>query len=368
MGRILAGVLFLAACADNGVEQPTTVNPPRGVDTIQPTGEGLPTAHFVPTACGELSWTISGGNNAIDVAVLPRSFGVQVLAVPLAGGAMSAYTLDKGMEMQTLQPALTIDDTFTSVSASVVRGRLTATGIDASSISVDVVADDLSRAQLVAKLQPGMIAKPAFQVSDGISFIPVADSQGLRIEQFDGAWDGTTTRVATTEPATGMTATAMGDATVAAWSTASSCYMMTLYTTAPGPLVHIPEACNSPHLAIDPASEKGVLVFEGTDGIRVIETEHAGVVGVSKLLRLYGTSPRALWDGKRVWISHLDQRGDMIIGYLENGKYVSSAISGPHPASSAYDLVMIDGSVWTVSFDADTYQADRLCILPTING
>jgi len=46
---------------------------------------------------------------------------------------------------------------------------------------------------------------------------------------------------------------------------------------------------------------------------------------------------------------------------------VSAAIAGTHPASSAYDLVMMNGSVWAVSFEADQYEAHRLCILPS-NG
>jgi len=367
MGRILAGVLLLAACGDNGIDAPGA-NPPGGNDTMQPGGAGVPTAHYVAAVCGELSWTTSGGNGAIDVAVVPRSFGAQVLEVPLSGGAISGYTLSKQMDMQTVSPQITINSSFTTVAASEVNGRLTATGVDASSIRVNVIADDLSHATEVAKLAPGLISKPAFQVSDGLSFVPVADDQGLRVEAFDGAWNTTTTRVAATEPATAMTATQMQYATVAAWSTQASCYMMTLFRPAPGPLVHIAEACDSPHLAIDPASQKGVLVFQTADGIRMINTEHTGVLGPSQLLRLNGSSPRALWDGKHIWISHLDQRGDIIVGYMEDGHFHSAAVTGPHPVSSAYDLVLINGSVWTVSFDSQTYQADRMCILPTTNG
>lgn len=366
MGRILAGALFLAACGDNGTEI-TPPNPPGGVDTTQPGGNGVPTPLYTPQVCGELSWTVSGGNGAIDVAVVPRSSGAQVLSVPLTGGAITGYSLDKDMNMQQVAPALTYDAGFTQVSASIVRDHLIATGVSSSSIKISAIANDLSTAQQLAKIEPGLVAKPTFHLADGNLIVPVADAQGLRVEQFDTGWNDTTIRVADTEPALAMTATQMSSATVAAWSTASSCHMMTLFSAAPGPLVTVPEACMAPAMAIDPATQKGALFFEGTDGLRMLDWSHTNVVGVSQLVRANGSAPRAVFDGTRIWMSHLDDRGDIVVGYFDGGHYTSAAVTGTHPASSAYDLVLINGEVWTVSFEADTYEAHRLCILPA-NG
>jgi hypothetical protein len=75
-----------------------------------------------------------------------------------------------------------------------------------------------------------------------------------------------------------------------------------------------------------------------------------------------------LWDGQRFWISYLDMRGDIIVGYLDGGDtghYISTAVFGPRPDASAYDLVMIAHQVWAVSFDATGYTAHRICIEPT---
>jgi len=366
MGRFSAIVFFLAACGDNS-NQPVSVTPPGGVDTTQPGGAGTPTALYAPQVCGELSWTTNARNTAVDVSVVPRPFGAQVLAVPLAGGTMSGYSLDKAMDMQTINAQLAINDTFTQVSASEVNGHLTSTALDASSIRVHTITDDLSTATEVAKLLPGSIANPAFQIADGVNFVPVADDQGLRLERFDNAWQVSTMRAAKTEAATGLAAAPMGHSTVAAWSTKANCYMMTLFTASPGPLATMPEACTSPRLAIDGASQVGQLVFESTDGIRMLTTKHTSFDGVSQLLRRDGTAPRVLWDGHRFWISYLDARGDIVVGYLDQGDtghFISTAVVGPKPGSSAYDLVMIGGQVWTVSFDTEGYTAHRVCIEP----
>jgi len=366
MGRFSTIVLLLAACGDNG-SPGVSVNPPGGVDTNQPAGPGTPTALYAPQVCGDLSWTTNATNTALDVSVVPRSFGAQVLAVPLAGGTMTGYSLDKSMNMHTIDAQLSISDTFTAVSASEVDGHLTSTARDASSIRVHLIADDLSGAQEVAKLLPGNIANPAFQVSDGVNFVPVADGQGLRLERFDGAWQANTMRVATTDPATGLAAAKMDYSTIAAWSTKTSCYMMTLFTAAPGPLATMPEACTSPHLAVDGATQVGQLVFQSSDGIRILRTKHTSFDGVSQLIGRDGTAPRVLWDGQRFWISYIDPRGDIVVGDLDGGDtghFTSTAVFGPRPGASAYDLVMIDGQVWAVSFDATGYTAHRICLEP----
>jgi hypothetical protein len=164
-----------------------------------------------------------------------------------------------------------------------------------------------------------------------------------------------------------MTAATMGHSTVVAWTTKASCYMMTMFVAQPGPTSST-AACPSPRLAIDSATQHGQLVFEATDGIRVRGTQHTSFAGESQLIAHAGSAPRVLWDGHRFWISYLDATGAIVVGYLDggdSGKYVSTTVVGPKPGASAYELAMIDGQVWVVSFVSEGIAASRLCIEST---
>jgi hypothetical protein len=153
----------------------------------------------------------------------------------------------------------------------------------------------------------------------------------------------------------------MGSSTVAAWATKTECFMMTMFTAQPGPMDKLPEACTSPQLAIDSATQIGHLVFEGNDGIHILETSHVRFVDASKLLRAGGTSPRVLFDGQRFWVSYLDASGQIVVGYLDGSHLNSTTVVGPNPGARGYDLAMIAGQVWVVAFDGSGYSASRLC-------
>lgn len=359
MGRFLAGVLFLAACVG---DRPA-------VDPGAPGGGGENTSgspggvtKLAPQQCGDLSWQVAVGGE-VDFAAIARGQEMQVLSVPLAGGPVSAFSFGKG---GTVAPSVQIGSGMTSVSASLIGNYLVGTSSDASSIHISVLTPDLSQALPIAQVAPGLVAKSAFQIADWKMILPVADDQGLRIETFDQTLTPTPIRVATTEPALAMTAAPMQYATVAAWSTVSSCHMMTLYTAAAGPMITVPGACLAPALAIDPTTELGVLAYEGDDGIRMIGWEHQNVVGVSQLISLGGSSPHALFDGQRIWISLLDANDNIVVGYVSDGRFVATTLA-THPLGGAYDLIMMDGNVWTVANEHDQFTAQRLCIEPT-NG
>jgi hypothetical protein len=163
-----------------------------------------------------------------------------------------------------------------------------------------------------------------------------------------------------------MTAAPMQYATVAAWSTASSCNAMTIVGPSTGATTTAPGACLAPALAIDEKAAQGVLVFEGNDGIRALDLSRERFSGVSQLLALGGSSPRAVFDGQRYWISHLDDAHQLVVGYLDNDELVSTTLD-IHPAGTAYDLLFWNGAVWTVTYRGDLYELRRYCIEPT-NG
>ncbi len=357
MGRILAGVLFVAACVGDRPE----VAPQPGAD-LEPSVNAS-AVRYAPQACGEDSWYVKT-DGPIEISVAPRRADLQVLSVPLAGGAISAFTFDKGTNLQAMDPAIELGTGITAVSAGRIGSYLVATGTDASSLRVSVLTNDLAAAFPLVTLQPGLVARSAFQTVGGKTVLPVADDQGLRLETFDQTFSPTTARLATTEPAVAMTAASTQDATVAAWSTATACHLMMVMSPSPGPMFTSPGACLAPALAIDPTTQLGALVFEGNDGIRMLPWDQKVLGGVSRLVAIGGTSPRAVFDGGRLWISYLDAHQHIVAGYLDGGQLVSTTLTGTHPLASAYDLVEMDGAVWAVSYQADAFSAQRVCVLP----
>lgn len=355
MGRILAGFLFLAACVGDRPD----VTPPAPGGGGESTG-GTSVTRLVPQNCGDLTWQLAQ-TGLVDFAAVAGARDFQAFSVPLAGGPVSVFAFDKGV--YNVKPALQIESGMTGVSASQIGNYVVATSTNASSIHITVLTPDLSTALPLAQVAPGLVAKSAFQVADWKWILPVADDQGLRIETFDQTWNPTAIRVATTDPAIAMTATQMQYATVAAWSTVTSCNLMTMYTAQTGAMTTVPGACLAPAMAIDPTTELGVLAYEGDDGIRMIGWDHQDVVGVSQLISLGGSSPHAVFDGTRVWISLLDADHHLVVGYVDGGRFISTTFS-THPYGEAYDLVMRDGEVYAVTDLHDGFVAQHVCLAP----
>jgi len=71
-----------------------------------------------------------------------------------------------------------------------------------------------------------------------------------------------------------------------------------------------------------------------------------------------------VFDGSRYWVSYIDARGDIVVGYLDGSNHlVSMALIGPKPARDAYELVMVDNHPWVFSVDpANGYMAHRMCL------
>lgn len=319
-----------------------------------------------PSVCDDMMWH-TGIGGAVDVAAIGRGQSMQLLSTPLAGGPLRAFAFDKGGNTETIKPSIAMGSGITSVSASLVGNYLVATSGDGTALDVTALSLDLSASLPLAKVAPGLVAKSALQVAGGTYMLPVADDQGLRIEAFDPTWSSTTIRVATTEPAIAMTAAQMQTASVAAWSTVDTCYAMTFTSATAGRMISMPGACLAPSLAIEPVSQLGVLVYEGNDGIRMTEWEHENVVGVSQLITQGGSSPRAFFDGTRMWITLLDDSGNLVVGYRESGQFVSTTLP-TRPFASAYDVILMDGSLWIVSNQDEAYTAQRICIAPTLSN
>jgi hypothetical protein len=368
MGRLCGLVLVVAAACGDNLAGPSKElagpSPGRG-DSY-----GTVPARYAPEVCGahQLTPTI-GADPASVLAVAPQVGGAAVVAVPTAGGTLAGFTVDAAMDLATVGGKLPLDDTFTAASIASIRGRPVAAGLDAmhAVAKIALVGADLSSAVEIAKLPATSIAQPMMVLTQGERVVPYATAGGVAMAHFNGAWqmDGTV-MLATTEPARDVTASAYGDIALVAWTTPTACYVSNVSGFAPGYLSTVSVPCNKARIAGDTEAGYAVLVFEAPDGVRIADAMHMAVVDRSVVLRADAREPRALYDGQRFWVSYLDARGDVAVGFLDRFDHlISTELAGIRPQARAYDLVLIDGAPWVVAVDADNgFTAHELCVVP----
>ena len=94
--------------------------------------------------------------------------------------------------------------------------------------------------------------------------------------------------------------------------------------------------------------------------------EHPSLIvtigGDAPVLRANATSPRTVFDGQRFWISYIDERGDVVAGFLDgNRKPVTMALNGVHPSREGYELAIVNGAPTIFALDDTGYSAYGLC-------
>ena len=366
MGRFYALVAvvssLLVACGDNliddeGQGKPTDVN---GGD-LQPLGR------TTAEVCGAMSWsTMTTANPSMDLALVNWPKQTTVLAVPTGGGAMTGFALNDRLVMTT-DPAgtkINLNDSFSSVAVNLYHDRLVATAVASGATTVNLLDPYLETATQIAKLDGTVLPKPGFFETNHQHVVVVGGQDGVSVTQFDDAWSLIgTTLVGATKPVTTMAATQMGDAVIATWSTsAGECYVQQL-ATHPGTPAGVASACANGRIAANVADDSAKIIFEGNNGIRVMHVAHTQMGGDSVQLRPDAHSPRIVFDGARYWVSYLDLRGDIIVGFLdEHNQLVSTSVFGPKPHRDAYELAMVDGKPWVFSVDPlNGYVANALC-------
>src|SRR6185503_18440345 len=158
--------------------------------------------------------------------------------------------------------------------------------------------------------------------------------------------------VVPTKPARSMAAAQMGVALLTAWSTDSECYLMLASTFSAGIDTRVPVACPDPRLSVNQKTGEAVMVFNSPDGVRMMNIQQTQFGGDSRVLREASGAPRTLFDGTNFWISYLDSRGDVLVGFLDGKRQLitmSLAGEGSKPEAGAYELAMIDGNPWVFS-------------------
>ena len=363
MGRFSSVfLLLLAACGDNVVGDGAGPYP---VDDVDPSGNATATPRYVPSVCGAQSWTTNiTGDLSMNVSVASRADGAAVLATPRAGGSLTGFVLDTRMNMVSVNK-IPIDGAFTQVVASVIGDRVVSTAIEHDAVHVHLLDNDLGDPHYTPKLPGSYLGEPAFYQAQADLVMPIAGDDGLWMHRFDSSFVvQDSIQLLATAPATSMTAAQMGVATLTAWSTANDeCFMMLTSTFHPGPYAKLPVACDSPRLAVDRNTGDGVMVFDSADGVRMMDIAGTQLGVQSRLVRPDTRSPRALFDGANHWVSYLDARGDIIVGFLDaDRKPVTMSLAHPKPEVGAYEMVLVDGSPWVFALGAEGYTAHRMCV------
>jgi hypothetical protein len=216
----------------------------------------------------------------------------------------------------------------------------------------------------IAKLPGTSVAQPMMIMTGGERVVPYATAGGVALENFDGAWQDTgTVQLADTDPARELTATEYGDVALVAWTTPNRCYVSNVNGFAPGFLSSIAEPCNRPRIAGDAFADTAVLVYEAPDGIRMVDAMRMQIGTSPVLLRSQGHSPRTIYDGTRFWVSYIDQRGYIAVGFFDANGLVTIELAGIRPRPQAYELVLVEGSPWVMAYDADNgFTAHQMCV------
>lgn len=364
MGRfssILVLLLGAAACGDNLGPGDTTIN--GGSDHVDSSGNQTAAPRFVPSVCGVQTYTTNLGGDAMQLSVAARPQGAVLLTTSTTGSLMSGFVLDDRMQMQAATK-LAIDGAFTSVIASYRNDHLVSTAVQDGAVFMHLLDPDLGNPQYTAKLPGRLVSEPAFYNVQGDLVMPIAGNDGLWLHRFQDSFEPIDGKLMVpTKPARSMAAAQMGVATFIAWSTDSECYMYETSTFGAGIDTRIGVACSDPKIAVNQKTGEGVMAFNTSEGVRLMPINGTQFGGDSMLLRDSTSDPRVMFDGTNFWISYLDTRGDILVGFLDaNHHPVTMSLAGPKPSSQAYDLVMIQGAPWVVSLDSGTASAYRLCV------
>lgn len=339
---------------------------PAAPGDLYPGNDDGEVAKLRPEVCAVRAWdTVWPDAKDLDLAVVQMPQGAAVLSVPRQGGVLRGFVVDahgpivgppEGTKIRT-------DGAWTGVSAARVDGRLVVGLTDGTKTSIDVVRDDLGEHHELAVVAGGLIGEAPLLPARGARVSPIGGAFGVAANLFDPSGAQIDTQLVRSTAPTSLTTAAYGDDAVVAWSTETECHLERL---AAGTHSMQPFACNNGRVAMDVASRAGVLVYEDRGGIDLSDLRINSHGEIANQIRIIpeGTSPRVVFDGERYWVSYLDLRGDIVVGFLEDDHaFVSMAIELQRPEHDAYDLAILDGEVWVYSLDRETgYGAHKLCL------
>ena len=350
-------MLLLAACGNELRGPEITAPSPEQTPAL---GESTTAPRWVPEVCGVQTWPGAMTAN-VAMAVVASGSGAAIFTVDKLGGPLIGYAIDARGKMTTAGTKLTADGGFTAVSASSVDGRYVVATVAGDTTLVNLITQDFAQVQQVGKLEGSLVAaRPIVSARDqrlGVT----AGATGVQLASFDGAWmQSTTTKLA--GPAIGMDAISFGQDALVAWSTDSGCMVQEVAFTKTATGL---TSCRSPRLAAG-YGNRAELAYVGAGGVQVGDLYMSGATAIASTHAIGhdSTSPRIAFDGQRYWMTYIDARGDVVVGYLtaDNSSLISMALEDVSPQADAYELTIVDGQPMVFSADANGYAAHAICL------
>lgn len=363
MRPILPIVLLLAACGDNTLVDPEVDNPGEEEGTmVEP--------HFAPDVCTARSWpSLPFSERDVDMTVVPTATGAAVFTVDRAGGPLRGFAIDGRGELETKEQGniLRDDFTFTQVSAAYIDERLiTAAVTDEGSVAIDMIRPDLGATYNLSTARGTMVADLPIAQAREQRFATIADANdGIQGIRFDASWQTAGTQTLTAKAPLSITATRYRDDSMIAWSTDSTCHLTRVSAEVSSQRNW---ACLNGRIAMNTPERTGYMIYEeGADKLMISQIRVGGEseIANTRLFLEHARSPKIVFDGARYWVSYINDRQDVVVGYLnEQGSLVGMALEGTQPMAEAYELAVIQGAVWVFSIDGAGAGAQRLCLKP----
>lgn len=364
MRRFLAISLLVAGgCGDNlGGSVDTDDHDPdnAGIDN-----SGAVVNKLIPQVCAAHTWpSVFAQDKDLDLRAVPTQEGAAVFAVAKGGGPLYGFVVDaRGLIIGDAAGTKVVDGNFTGMSATEIDGRLIVALRDDSKIFVEMLRDDLGETHHLTTMPGTMLGDTLMMYARGNYVAAAGGAGGIIASSFDPNFDEIGSQVIEHSSPLSMSTSRYGADAMVAWSTPGDCHLARIAAD-----THDVQSfpCRNNRIASNFDEKSGQMVFEQDGGIHrtdIMVGAHNDLANNNQLVPT-GKSPRIVYDGKRYWVSYINTHGDLTLGYLEeDGSLASMAIEGIRPADGAYDLAVIDGSVWIYAFDGDNrYSANKMCL------
>ena len=363
MRPFLPIVLLCAACGDNLIVDSQEEGPP--VEEF-PDAESVA---FAPDVCTARSWpSMSFPDRDVDLTVVPTANGAAVFTVDRAGGPLRGFAIDGRGTLLTKEDGNTIRDdvAFTAVSAAYIDERLvTAAVADDGSVSVDMIRPDLGAFHNLVTARGTLVADLPIAHARDARLVTVGDASGVTGIRLDNAWQTVGTQPVGDATPLSMTSTRYRDDTMIAWSTDTTCTLSRVSAQATSTR-NFP--CIAGRIAMNVPERMGYMVYEeGADKLSISQIVIGGhsEIANQRLLVEGGRAPKIVFDGSRYWVSYINMRNDVVVGYIgPDGSLVSMALEGTQPFAEGYELALVNGGLWLFSVDGAGVNAQRLCLKP----